>query len=616
MRHASAAPAFALLLLVAQVCWSATKPVKSAVHKAKKAPAVSHVKSTTTKEPDTTTTTATGGDSTAHDTAAAAKKSAKREPTADDFRKQGDQFARKGQSKKAMDAYRKCLEMSGEDDTANGRIFLSLGKYYHGKKEYKEALQYFSKAKGKATERLAFKIVLAEALQQTGKNDSAIGLLEPFAANPKLATKLNKGMFKILGDAYFKSDSTAKAVKWYGKYLMLGGVKTADMAYLIASYKEETVPAKAKPAYQANIKSYPNDYRNFLRLGKMQAKSRATLQSALGLFKKAASLTDTVPSIWIEIGKVNASLGKRDDELEAYRTCLRADSANLDAKIRIGTALLDRGSTEDAIAYLEKAHKQAPDSSGPMVALSYAYVKTGKSKKAIELLEKIKAVQPKNLEVRKQLVGAYEATGQDQKALGEINGALEVERDYELLLAGGKLMVKMGKFDDAVMMLEEVLGTMPESIDALMLMATAKRGQQKPDEAVEVYKEISVLDPKYAPALYERAEVHLEQQKAQWADMFYKRALAADSQFALAEVGLAKLELLYKKRDACEAHLAKASSMAPGDPVVQKAIDDVRNPKKPSATGENVKSAAAASDDGNAAPRDEGRKKEKKKRRK
>ncbi len=596
MRHAIAASSLAVLLIAFQVCWSATKPVKTAahhpatkttVHKAAKAAAPA---ADTLKKADETTEPAAAADSTApggNDTATAVKQPEKKAPagptTADDFRKLGDQHAKKGQIDKAMEAYKLCLEKSSGDDSANGRIFVTLGRYCYDKKQYDEALQYFSKAKGKATEQFSFKTMVAGALQLTGKNDSAIALLEPIASNQKIAVNLRKGMFKIIGDAYLKSGKPDKATLWYGKHLSTGGAKTTDMAYLMASAQEKTAPAKAKLAYEANLKAYPNDYRNFLALAMMQSKNKATLQSALGLLRKASTLADTVPSVWLEIGKVYARMGKKDDELESYRTCLRGDENNLEAKTRLGMALLDNGQTEDAITYLESAHKQAPDSVGPMGALATAYIKTDKSKKAIEMLTKLKTAQPKNVEVRKQLAMAYQATGQDQKAMEEINGGLELERDFELLLSGAKLNLKLGKPDDAVVLLEELLGGMPDNIEALMTMAKVKRSQKKLDEAIEVYKEVSIYDTKYAPALYERAEIHLEQSKAKWAEMFYQRALAADPQYALAEVGLAKVALLFNDRNTCYDHLAKAEAMAPNDPVVQKAIENAKNPPKSSA---------------------------------
>lgn len=549
---------------------------------------------------------------------AASAAAAPKEVTAEELRRTGDQQMKKGLTDKAIESYRQCIEKSEPGDTANGRIYLALGKYSFEKQQYGEALDYFAKAGGKGAETLSFKLMVAEALQKNGKNDSATALLEPFAANPKMATKLNREMFRILGDAAVAAGNQEKAAVWFGKYIVLGGVKTADMAYLIALEQEKSVPAKAKLAYEANIKKYPNDYRNFLRLGMLMSKSRATLPQALANLTKAASLTDTVPSIWIEIGKVNASMGKRDEEREAYRTCLRADANNLEAKIRLGSALLESGSTDEAIPYLEQAHKQAPDSTAPMAVLATAYLKSSKPKKAVELLQKLKTAQSGNIEVRRQLVQAYQTLGDDKKALEEINGALEIERDYELLIAGAKLMVKTGKVDEAVVMLEEVLGMMPESVDALMIMAQAKRSANLLDEAVEIYKEVAVLDPKYAPALFERAEVHLAQSKVKWAEMFYQRAISADPQYALAEVGLAKVQALMKNSDSVAIYLHKAELLAPDDPLVRSEIEKVRNPGSHSSStavqsDNHGKDGASGSDE---ASNDDSSKKGKKRRRK
>gem|GEM_PF-1461866 len=590
------------VLMAIQFSWATEKPVKEA-------PSAKSAANQAAVQPPAQPSSTDSAASTAE---------APKEVTAAELRKSGDLQMKKGLTDKAIESYRQCIEKSEPGDTANGRIYMVLGKYSFEKQQYGEALDFFAKAGGKATEALSFKLMVAEALQKNGKNDSVAALLEPFAANPKMATKLNREMFRILGDAAVASGNQEKAAAWFGKYIVLGGVRTADMAYLLALEQEKKVPAKAKLAYEANIKKYPSDYRNFLRLGMLMSKSRATLPQALSNLAKAASLTDTVPSIWIEIGKVNASMGKRDEEREAYRTCLRADANNLEAKIRLGSALLESGSTDEAIPYLEGAHKQAPDSAAPMAALATAYLKSSKTKKAVELLQKLKTAQSANIEVRRQLVEAYQTIGDDKKALEEINGALEIERDYELLIAGAKLMVKSGKVDEAVAMLEEVLGMMPESIDALMIMAQAKRSANLLDEAVEIYKEVAVLDPKYAPALYERAEVHLAQSKVKWAEMFYLRALSADPQYALAEVGLAKLQMLMKNSDSAAIHLNRAETLAPDDPLVRSEIDKVRNP------GRHTSSTAVQSDtrgkDGasgaDEASTDEDSKKGKKRRRK
>lgn len=313
-----------------------------------------------------------------------------KEVTAQDLLKQGDLFAKKKQTEKAMEAYKQCIEKVG-DDTAFGRAVLFLGNYYYEKKMYIEALPLLIKVTGKNAETMPFKVMLASTQLAAGSPDSAIAILEPIASNQKIPIASRKDMFKIIGDAYLKLKQNDKAVFWYSKHIAAGGAKTADMAYMVAFEGEKTAPAKAKSAYESNIKSFPKDYRNYVRLGILNARARATLPAALGLLKKAITLSgDSIPSIWLEIGKVNASLGKKDDAIESYRACLRGDQNNLEAKVFLGSALFQKGSTEEAISYFENAHKQAPDSIAPMVGLSSAYVKINDTKKAIEILEKLK----------------------------------------------------------------------------------------------------------------------------------------------------------------------------------------------------------------------------------
>ena len=104
--------------------------------------------------------------------------------------------------------------------------------------------------------------------------------------------------------------------------------------------------------------------------------------------------------------------------------------------------------------------------------------------------------------------------------------------------------------------------------------------------------------------------MHLEQKKVKWAEMFYKRAQKADPRMALVEVGFAKVALLYNNRHVCNEHLDKAAAMAPNDPVVQKAINNVRYPKVEVSTDNTV-----VKTDDDAAEKDEDKGKRKRKRR-
>ncbi len=221
----------------------------------------------------------------------------------------------------------------------------------------------------------------------------------------------------------------------------------------------------------------------------------------------------------------------------------------------------------------------APDSIGPMAALASAYLKTGKAAEAVDLLVKTKAVKPKDPMVRKQLFEAYSATGQDQLAMEEIKALLDLKRDNESLLAYGKLLLKMGKLDEAANTMEDIRATAPDNIEALMTLASVLRAQKKFNEAIQVYTEISSIDMKYAPALLERAEVYLAQNKVKWAEQFYKRALEANPKMGLAELGLAKVAMAYKNSAVCREHLEKASLLDPENPMIKQELENSKNPK-------------------------------------
>ena len=492
-----------------------------------------------------------------------------------DFKKIGDQYARQGQTEKAMAAYKQWIDNTPAD-TAKMRTAAMLGQYFYVKKEYNDAARYFSMAKGKNSDP-SFLVTLGRSLYYAGKFKEALGVLEPLSGNPKLKIEVRRDVLKTIGDAYGKADQANKAIAWYGKYLKLGGANNADIAFAIA-LSQEGAPIKAKQRFEENIKKFPTDYRNYLHLSILLSKNKAALQRSAALLKKASALAVT-PAASLEIARIYGRMGKTEEELKACQTCLRTDTFNIEARTRIGTILLKKGETAGALNLLEETHAKFPDSVGPMAALAAAYLKTGKAKDAIDLLVKTKAVKPKDAAVRRQLFEAYYATGQDSLALVEIKAALDLKRDNESLLSYGKLLAKMGKPDEAANVMEDIRATAPDNIEALMTLAMIYRRQKKLNEAIELYKEINSIDGKYTLALYERAEVYLAQNKIKWAEQFYKRTLEANPKMGLAELGLAKLALIYKNRTAYLEHIDKAQALDPENPMIKQELENSRNSK-------------------------------------
>jgi tetratricopeptide (TPR) repeat protein len=492
-----------------------------------------------------------------------------------DFKTSGDQYFKKGIYESAVAAYQEFINQN-PSDSAVDRVAKRVGDYYYTQKQYAEAAQYLSMVKGKSAIDVPFRLKLGRSLQLSGKNAEAIAILQPLAILTTLKIDVRQSILKTLGDACLAAGNNEKALSWYTRYLKITKVAGPDISYSIAVLQEQDNPAQARLMYQNNIKKFPTDQRNYLRLGILLSKSKATYTSAAALLKKAIDLSDTVPSAWLELARLYGRMKKPNDEISAYENYLRFDAANLEAKSRIGIINLGKGNTDEAMRMLQDVYKQAPDSSTAAAALADGYLRTGKTTEAIDLLVKVKAAKPKDTLVRRLLFQAYRMTKQDQPALDELKALLELRRDNDLLLAYGKMLLKMGKLDEAANAIEDIRATDPENLDALMALGSILRAQKKFEESIEIYKEAAAIDMKYAPATFERAEVYLEQGKVKWAEQFYKRAFEQDPNMALAQLGLAKVALACNNRNDYLAYLDKAESMDPDNPVIKKERDKSR----------------------------------------
>ena len=110
--------------------------------------------------------------------------------------------------------------------------------------------------------------------------------------------------YKALADAYEKSGDAKKAAEVLNSYVKLPGVKDPDAAYRRAAVYENINPASSVLMYEENIKNYPNDYRNFLRLGSYYANQSATAAKGIKYLERCAALADTIPQVWIDLGQM------------------------------------------------------------------------------------------------------------------------------------------------------------------------------------------------------------------------------------------------------------------------------------------------------------------------
>jgi len=483
----------------------------------------------------------------------------------EEFRSLGRLYEKQKKPEQAMKAYMKYLDRGAKDP----KVAQNVGKYAIEKGKFDVAYKYLSTIQGEAANDFDHLLLLGEAAFEIGKYKETVGaytrLLE---RKPKMAVK--KQLTSTLAKAYEKMGNNVDAAKMYAAYNKLAGGRDAEAAYKSARLQEKANPSAAVAIYKTNVKVFPKDARNFLRLGLIYSKDKKKLQSSVAMLKKAASLADTVPKVWLELAQVYGELGKEDDELKAYKQYAKFDAQNVLANKRIGLLLMKKGQTRDGMIYLETANALSPDDPEVMMALAEGYVQTNRKKEAIDLLMRVKKAQPKNAEVRYRIFSMLKGEGRLDEARREMEQLLQLKRENKFLKEYAELLVKMDKVKEALDKLEDILATDPENISALMLKAQILTMMEKYSDAIEIYKEISYIDPDHAEALSRRADVHLMESKIQWASTFYQRALRADPKHASAYLGLAKVAKMTKRKDEYLKNIKQAYKLDPKDSEIAK----------------------------------------------
>ncbi|MBD3321900.1 MAG: tetratricopeptide repeat protein, partial [Chitinivibrionales bacterium] len=493
----------------------------------------------------------------------------------DEFKALGDLYSKQNQDEQALKAYKKYLD-SGVKDNA---VAENIGMIEFRKKNYKDAIKYFSMITGKAAQEFKLQLAYGEACYHAKEYEKAISIFNSLKGRNPSRDAL-KTISLLMAKSYEKSGEKTKAAQSYRTYIGIPGVRDEDAAYKVAFLQEKSSPAGAKKQYEQNIAKYPKDYRNYLRLGLLYSENKTTLSKAISMFKKITPMADSIPIIWEKLGEVYGELGKEDDELNAYRNYVKKEPQDPKANKRIGLILVKKGKYKEGLIYLETASTLAPKDVDIMYSLAHSYAKTNRPNEAISVLEKAKQLAPKNLKIRRQLYKLFMKVGKEKEARKEIEELLAIDpNDVESRMVYAELLYRDKKYDEAEEEIENIMAVSP-GFEVLMLLGKVKVAKKEYSEALAAYDEIIAME-NYAPALYEKAELFRKYGKKlgkspKWAETFYKRALRSDSTYALAELGIAKLQKLWKRDDLYKKHLERARKLDPTNPEILEELKKAR----------------------------------------
>jgi tetratricopeptide (TPR) repeat protein len=286
-----------------------------------------------------------------------------------------------------------------------------------------------------------------------------------------------------------------------------------------------------------------------------------------------AALSFTIGSAWFRCGAINEGI--------AYlRRCVELDKNHILAQARLGACLLASEQPEEALPYLQAAHKAMPTSGGAGLNLARANLMLGNYAEANEILVKIqnKDDMDKNL-YEQTLIETLFGLGENEKAQEILRAACENGTE-ESVARAVSLLSQKALHDEAEKTLIDAMEKYPESVPLMSLAAEIaqvrgryaqagkwlRKALEKDENNSSLWaqlatlsgKRISVEDaseacekaleltkdmkgPQRAEALCAKAHVLEEDEKHVEAEKFYREALQTAPKFVRAMNGLGHL---------------------------------------------------------------------------
>ncbi|HUI90867.1 MAG TPA: tetratricopeptide repeat protein [Chitinivibrionales bacterium] len=305
----------------------------------------------------------------------------------------GDLYMKQKRKDDAIEAYKKYLAKSSADP----EIALLVADESFKKKDYEETIKYLNKAEKGNSQDLEYLYLYGRAYYYSKNYRKSAEIFERMRSvirEQKQKYPHQAAMLRMLADSYEKSGDNANAASILAAYTKLPDVNDPEASYEKAVLAEASSPATAAKYYEENTVQYPKDYRNYFGAGLIYAKQPANMEKALALLKKGLSIKDTIPQLWLEMGRMYGKLGKIKQEVEAYQNFIQRDASNPDACEEIGVTLLNKHMLNDAMVFLEMANALKAGNPDYMYQLARGYVKTDRIADALPLLEKAEKLKP------------------------------------------------------------------------------------------------------------------------------------------------------------------------------------------------------------------------------
>lgn len=289
---------------------------------------------------------------------------------------------------------------------------------------------------------------------------------------------------------------------------------------------------EALHAYEQAVQIKPNEVWNWYNQADVMQSMNRYIE-AIPLLQKALEIDPEHPNSWAKLGQVYRLMGKQQDAVYAYEKAIDFEPEYAWAHNGRGLALKALNRYADALLSFKRATQYEPNEVWHWYNLTEMLVELGQYNDALSPATQATRTDPshafswaklgqvlRHLNQNADALQAYdraiqlqptyswaingkgivlERMGRLEDALNCYNRAAEIQDDYvwHCWYNQGNVLALMGRYKEALPVLEKVTQVMPAHAQSWARMGNALRNLKQPEDALKPLQQATLLDPKY-----------------------------------------------------------------------------------------------------------------------
>jgi Flp pilus assembly protein TadD len=328
--------------------------------------------------------------------------------------------------------------------------------------------------------------------------DTIVRWYGPGPRPPHFATALHAGrtrkpgaegsLVRLLGDAAMPGMARATAVSLLGRYLSPQSLRAVESALadgdplvrmaavaVLEPVEPHTRLRLAAPLLRDAIRAVRIEAARILApldTTRLSAEQRAALELALAEYRQAQERNADRPEAHLNLGVLQAQLGKPLEAERAYRTALRIDPSFAPTYVNLADLYRAQNRDEEGENILRQGLAVSPDDAALHHALGLLLVRRGRQSEALGALGRAAALRPDNPHYNYVFGVALHSVRQSTRALEVLTQAhARHPGEPEILIGLATISRERGQLDSAIGYARKLVELVPYDQGARQLLA-------------------------------------------------------------------------------------------------------------------------------------------------